>query len=56
MTLASFSLAHAGTGSGEVTFIHMGDLHGHLIPHPNVRSDGKGQNEGGVARGYSGAS
>lgn len=53
MTLASFSLAHAGTGSGEVTFIHMGDLHGHLIPHPNVRSDGKGQNEGGVARIYS---
>lgn len=53
LVLTSSSLAQAGTGSGEVTFIHMGDLHGHLIPHPNVRSDGKGQNEGGVARIYS---
>ncbi len=52
MALFSFSLAQAGTGSGEVTFIHMGDLHGHLIPHPNVRSDGNGRSEGGVARIY----
>lgn len=49
-TLSAVSLAHAG--SGEVTFIHMGDLHGHLIPHPNVRSDGNGQSEGGLARIY----
>lgn len=48
--LSTVSLAHAG--SGEVTFIHMGDLHGHLIPHPNVRSDGNGQSEGGLARIY----
>ena len=50
VTLSTVSLAHAG--SGEVTFIHMGDLHGHLIPHPNVRSDGNGQSEGGLARIY----
>lgn len=50
VTLSAVSLAHAG--SGEVTFIHMGDLHGHLIPHPNMRSDGNGQSEGGLARIY----
>ena len=37
----------------EITLIHMGDLHGHTIPRPNLRSDGDGRMEGGLARMYS---
>jgi len=36
----------------ELKIIHMGDLHGHLIPRPNVRSDSNGRMVGGVARMY----
>lgn len=34
----------------EITLIHMGDIHGHLLPRANVRSDGTGRMEGGLAR------
>lgn len=33
-----------------IRFIHIGDLHGHLVPRPHVRSDGTGAKEGGLAR------
>jgi S-sulfosulfanyl-L-cysteine sulfohydrolase len=37
----------------EITLIHMGDIHGHMVPRPNLRSDGKAQvAEGGLARMY----
>ena len=36
----------------KLKIIHMGDVHGHLIPRPNVRSDGNGGTEGGLARMY----
>lgn len=49
---AACAPALAGNGSGELTLIHMGDLHGHLVPHPSVRSDAAGKTEGGVARIY----
>ncbi|HAK61338.1 MAG TPA: hypothetical protein DCO77_13335 [Nitrospiraceae bacterium] len=35
-----------------ITFIHIGDIHGHLIPRPHLRSDGTGRLEGGLARMY----
>jgi 2',3'-cyclic-nucleotide 2'-phosphodiesterase (5'-nucleotidase family) len=34
----------------KITIIHIGDLHGHTIPRPNLRSDGDGRMEGGLAR------
>ncbi|MDH5546082.1 MAG: bifunctional metallophosphatase/5'-nucleotidase [Gammaproteobacteria bacterium] len=40
------------TYSKEITLIHMGDLHGHTTPRPNLRSDGDGRMEGGLARMY----
>lgn len=51
---ASFSIgaAQAATRGNEVTLIHMGDIHGHLVEHPNLRSDGKGAMMGGLARMY----
>ena len=40
-----------GDGSRNITLIHTGDFHGHLIPRPNMRSDAIGNStEGGLAR------
>ena len=40
-------------GSGPVVLIQTGDIHGHLLPRHNVRSDAvDGKKEGGVARMY----
>lgn len=36
----------------QITLIQIGDIHGHLIPRPNLRSDGNGQMEGGLAHMY----
>ncbi len=41
------------SGTGDITLIHTGDIHGHLLPRYNLRSDAIGQSmEGGVARMY----
>jgi len=44
--------AAKSSGSKEVTLIHIGDIHGHTTPRPNLRSDGDGTMEGGLARMY----
>lgn len=42
----------AKSNTKEVTLIHIGDIHGHTTPRPNLRSDGNGMMEGGLARMY----
>lgn len=43
-----------GAGSGSVTFIHLGDIHGHLMPRPHLREGDPehGQAVGGLAYVY----
>lgn len=48
--LIMLSTAPAYAGDGELTIIHTGDFHGHLVPRANVRSDSIGLKEGGLAR------
>ena len=51
---ATFTSAAFASDNNEIELkiIHMGDVHGHLIPRPNARSDGNGRMEGGLARMY----
>lgn len=36
----------------KITIVHIGDIHGHMVPRPNVRSDGDGGDQGGLASMY----
>ncbi len=50
MLMVAVSTTMAAT---RITLMQMGDVHGHLQPLPNLRSDGIGLEEGGLARLYS---
>ncbi|MBT9567953.1 MAG: 5'-nucleotidase C-terminal domain-containing protein [Thiobacillus sp.] len=57
MLSAQAVLADTGSDSQDqvehLTLIHIGDIHGHLVPRPNLRSDAQGNRpEGGLARMY----
>lgn len=50
LSCALLACTPAQAGDGAITLIHTGDFHGHLVPRPNLRSDGNGRMEGGLAR------
>ena len=54
MLSAAFAIALLGlitpAAAAEVTFIHMGDVHGHMIPRPSLHANTPGATEGGLAR------
>lgn len=49
---AALCSSAAWASSGEITLIHIGDIHGHMVPRVNLRSDSSGKPEGGLARMY----
>ena len=50
----AFAIALLGlitpAAAAEVTFIHMGDVHGHMVPRPSLYAKTPGATEGGLAR------
>src|SRR6516165_10340464 len=51
LTLA-LALLTAPVDAAELTLIHMGDIHGHLVPRPSARGETTATTEGGLARIY----
>jgi sulfur-oxidizing protein SoxB len=53
IVFASFlGMLIAPVSAAEITLIHMGDVHGHLMPRPSVRGETTAKTEGGLARMY----
>ena len=52
LAVGAGTVTPASAGDGSITLIHTGDLHGHMVPRPNVRSDSSGYPEGGLAYMY----
>lgn len=55
LVIAMFAALYGTPSKGDatITLLQIGDVHGHLIPRPNLRSDGTGGEEGGLARMFS---
>src|ERR1700704_2832171 len=50
--VGTLALSAAGVEAAELTLIHMGDLHGHMVPRPSARGETTAATEGGLARVY----
>jgi S-sulfosulfanyl-L-cysteine sulfohydrolase len=52
MLLSFLAILITSVGAAEITLIHMGDVHGHLLPRPSIRGETRTKTEGGLARMY----
>jgi sulfur-oxidizing protein SoxB len=50
--VGTLAVSAAGVEAAELTLIHMGDLHGHMVPRPSARGETTAATEGGLARVY----
>ena len=52
MFISFLSMSITPGYAAEITIIHMGDLHGHLVPRPTIHGKTTARTEGGLARMY----